>query len=119
MIQEEMLYKEIGRRICAIRKMHKLSQEKMAAELDISSTQHYQKIEYGTSKVTTAQIIKLYDKFGATPDFIILGKVSNEKEYLYDFMTRPTEERIKIFIEIARNAFGGQQYDFEIHLKEK
>lgn len=119
MNQEEMLNKEIGRRIYAIRKMHKLSQEKMAAELDIGSTQHYQKIEYGTSKVTTSQILKLYDKFGATPDFIILGKVSNEKEYVYDFLTRPTEERIKIFIEITRHAFGGQQCEFEIQLKEK
>lgn len=119
MKQEENLYKEIGRRIYAIRKMNKLSQEKMAAELDIGSTQHYQKIEYGTSRVTMAQILKLYDKFGATPNFIILGKISNEQEYVYDFLTRPNEEKIKIFIDIARNAFGVQQCDFEINFKEK
>lgn len=119
MKQEENLYKEIGRRIYAIRKMNKLSQEKMAAELDIGSTQHYQKIEYGTSRVTMAQILKLYDKFGATPNFIILGKISNEQEYVYDFLTRSNEEKIKIFIDIARNAFGVQQCDFEINFKEK
>lgn len=119
MNQDEMLNEEIGRRIRAVRKKHKLSQEEMADILGIRSTPHYQKIEYGKSKVTLSQLKILNEKFTASPNYIVLGQVENEQEYVYDFLSRSSDEKIKIFIEIARHALGGQQCDFEIQIKEK
>ena len=119
MSQDEMLNKEIGQRIRAVRKMNKISQENKAFILGIRSTTQYQNIEYGKTKVTFSQLQILNEKFGASPNYILLGVVESEKEYIYDFLSRPAEEKIKIFIEIARHTFGGQHCDFEIQFKDK
>lgn len=119
MKQEVVMNKEIGRRIRAVRKKHGLSQEKMAEILGIHSTTHYQNIEYGKSKVTINHSKRIYEKFGATPNYILLGKVANEEEYVYDFQCQTDEEKVKVFVEIAKQAFGGPQYDYDVYLKKK
>lgn len=121
MVQEVMMNKdkEIGQRIRAIRIKHKLSQEEMAEILGIHSTPHYQNIEYGKSRVTILQLQIIYERFGASPNYILLGEVANEQEYVYDFFSRPSEEKIKMFVEIAKQAFGGKKYDFDVFIKKK
>lgn len=119
MNQEVMMNKEIGQRIRAVRKRHGLSQEKMAEILGIHSTTHYQNIEYGKSKVTINHLQIIYEKFGATPNYILLGEVANEEEYVCDFQCQSSEQKIKVFVEIAKQAFGGSQYDFDVYLKKK
>lgn len=109
--------KEIGQRIRVVREKNRLSQEKMAEILGIHSTTHYQNIEYGKSHVTALQLQILYEKFGASPNYILLGKMGNEQEYIYDFLSRSAEEKIKIYMEITKCALGVQKCDFEIHLK--
>ena len=94
--------REIGQRIRAVRKENQLSQEKMAEILGIHSTTHYQNIEYGKSKVTTNQLQILYDKFNASPNYILLGKVEGKQEYVYDFVRLPADEKIKIYLEITK-----------------
>lgn len=96
--------REIGQRIRAVRKENQLSQEKMAEILGIHSTTHYQNIEYGKSKVTTNQLQILYDKFNASPNYILLGKVEGKQEYVYDFVRLPADEKIKIYLEITKSA---------------
>ena len=110
--------KEIGLRIRTVRKNYKLSQEKMAEILGIHSTTHYQNIEYGKCRVTVSHLQILNDYFKASPNYILLGIVGSEQEYIYDFLGRPTEEKVEIFTEIARQAFGGQQNNREIRFKE-
>ena len=112
-------YKEIGQRIRAIRIKNKLSQEEMAEILGIHSTPHYQNIEYGKSRVTISHLQIIYERFGASPNYILLGEVSNAKEYVYDFFSRPGDEKIKMFVEIAKQAFGDTKYDFDIFIKKK
>ena len=90
--------REIGQRIRAVRKENQLSQEKMAEILGIHSTTHYQNIEYGKSKVTTNQLQILYDKFNASPNYILLGKIEGKQEYVYDFVRLPADEKIKIYL---------------------
>lgn len=119
MNQEVMMNKEIGQRIRAVRKKHGLSQEKMAEILGIHSTTHYQNIEYGKSKVTINHLQIMYEKFGATPNYILLGEVVNEDEYVYDFQCQSNEQKVKVFVEIAKQAFGGPQYDYDVYLKKK
>ena len=101
--------REIGQRIRAVRKENQLSQEKMAEILGIHSTTHYQNIEYGKSKVTTNQLQILYDKFNASPNYILLGKVEGKQEYVYDFVRLPADEKIKIYLYITKSAFKVQQ----------
>lgn len=110
---------ETGKRIRIVREKHQLSQEKMAEILGIHSTTHYQNIEYGKSHVTALQLQILYQEFGASPNYILLGIVENKEEYIYDFLSRPAEERIKIYMEITKSAFGVQKCDFEIKLKNE
>lgn len=110
---------ETGKRIRIVREKHQLSQEKMAEILGIHSTTHYQNIEYGKSHVTALQLQILYQEFGASPNYILLGIVENKEEYIYDFLSRPAEERIKIYMEITKSTFGVQKCDFEIKLKNE
>lgn len=119
MNQEVVMNREIGQRIRAVKKKHGLSQEKMAEVLGIHSTTHYQNIEYGKSKVTIYHLQIIFEKFGATPNYILLGEVANEQEYVYDFLCQTSEHKIKVFVEIAKQAFGGPQYDFDVYLKKK
>ena len=99
--------REIGQRIRAVRKENQLSQEKMAEILGIHSTTHYQNIE---------QI--LYDKFNASPNYILLGKVEGKQEYVYDFVRLPADEKIKIYLEITKSAFKVQQ-EYDINVRKK
>lgn len=110
--------REIGQRIRAVRKENQLSQEKMAEILGIHSTTHYQNIEYGKSKVTTNQLQILYDKFNASPNYILLGKVEGKQEYVYDFVRLPEDEKIKIYLEITKSAFKVQQ-EYDINVRKK
>lgn len=110
--------REIGQRIRAVRKENQLSQEKMAEILGIHSTTHYQNIEYGKSKVTTNQLQILYDKFNASPNYILLGKVEGKQEYVYDFVRLPADENIKIYLEITKSAFKVQQ-EYDINVRKK
>ena len=114
-----MMNKEIGQRIRAVRNKHRLSQEEMADILGIRSTTHYQNIEYGKSKVTISHLQILYETFEASPNYILFGEVENGQEYLYDFQSRSNEEKVKMFVEIAKQAFGGPQYDFDVCIKKK
>ena len=110
--------REIGQRIRAVRKENQLSQEKMAEILGIHSTTHYQNIEYGKSKVTTNQLQILYDKFNASPNYILLGKVEGKQEYVYDFVRLPADEKIKIYLKITKSAFKVQQ-EYDINVRKK
>lgn len=117
MRQDTGINKEIGNRIRAVRTKHKLSQEEMAEILRIRSTTHYQNIEYGKNQVSVQHLLILNENFGASPNYIILGEVGNEEEYLYDFFSRSSEEKVKIFTEIAKQAFSGQINDKELQIK--
>lgn len=111
--------KEIGRRIRGVRKKHDLTQEDMADKLGIKSTPHYQNIEYGKSRVTIPQLQILYEEFGASPNYILLGKAESEQEWMYDYLSLPDEEKFTMFIEIVRQALCGPQCDFEVFIKKK
>ena len=84
--------REIGQRIRTVRKENQLSQEKMAEIL--------------------------YDKFNASPNYILLGKVEGKQEYVYDFVRLPADEKIKIYLEITKSAFKVQQ-EYDINVRKK
>lgn len=103
--------KEIGGRIRAVRERHHLSQEEMAEILGIRSRTHYQSIEYGRTQVMEKHLLILNEHFGVSPDFILLGKVENNEEHIYDFISQSPDDKIKILIEILTHVCGGQ-HDF-------
>lgn len=60
----------------------------------------------------------LYDKFNASPNYILLGKVEGKQEYVYDFVRLPADEKIKIYLEITKSAFKVQQ-EYDINVRKK
>lgn len=109
--------KEIGQRIRAVRERHHLSQEEMAEVLGIRSRTHYQSIEYGKTQVMERHLLILNERFGVSPDFILLGKVENNEEKVYDFISQSPDEKIKMLIEILTHVCGGQHDSHEKILK--
>lgn len=106
--------KEIGERVRSVRERHNLSQEEMAEILGIRSRTHYQSIEYGKTQVMEKHLLILNEHFGVSPDFILLGKVENSEEKVYDFISQSPDEKIKTLIEILTYVCGGQH---DVHEK--
>lgn len=109
--------KEIGGRVRAVRERHHLSQEEMAEILGIRSRTHYQSIEYGRSQVMEKHLLILNEHFGVSPDYILLGRVENGEEHVYDFISQSPDEKIKTLIEILTYVCGGQNSAHEKILK--
>lgn len=116
--KELIKYKEIGTRIRGIRIRHNISQEKMAEILGIHSTTHYQNIEYGKNKPSYSHLAILYEKFEATPNYIILGKKENKMEYQYDFFSLPWKEQLEIYLEITNTTFKNARFEGSNHIKK-
>ena len=66
---------EIGNRIKRHRKELGLSQEQLAHLLEISRN-HLSGIESGKYLITTSTLIKLYNLYGKTPDYYLIGRIS-------------------------------------------
>lgn len=109
--------KAIGGRIRAVRERHHLSQEEMAEILGIRSRTHYQSIEYGRTQVMEKHLLIMHEYFGVSPDFILLGKVENHEENIYDFISQSPDEKIKTLIEILTYVCGGEHDSHEKILK--
>lgn len=110
-------YREIGKRIFSIRDANELTQEQMAEKLKISTTRQYQKIEYGESRITIEQIAVLEEKFEVSSEYILFGKVINDKDYEYDFFNHTEAEQLVLFFDIAKKVFKAPADDLRIRLK--
>jgi transcriptional regulator with XRE-family HTH domain len=66
--------KEIGQRIKKLRKERKLTQEELAAELGVS-TNSIARIEVGIRVPSIDMFVDLAAFFGASLDYLILGKI--------------------------------------------
>lgn len=80
----DLNYKMIGRRLRAIRKKLRLTQEQVAEIADISP-QHYSGIETGSAKVSLPALVRLCNALNATPDEVLMDSVRQATQmYLQD-----------------------------------
>ena len=67
------LYQDIGKRISLLRKSHKITQEKLAEELNLT-IKHISAVERGVSSLSLEKMIELSIVLDCTLDYLVLGK---------------------------------------------
>ena len=73
----EIDYEEVGEGIRRIRKEQKLSQEKLAELIDVS-TPHMSNIENGKTKFSLQVLIDLANSLNTTPDALLLDQIKGQ-----------------------------------------
>lgn len=69
-------YKALGKRIKKLRKEQKMSQERLAELIDVS-TPHMSNIENGKTKFSLQVLIDLASALGTTPDALLLDQMND------------------------------------------
>lgn len=79
----------------------KLSRAEVADALCVSS-EHYRKLEAGSTGISVDKLLILYHTYGIDPTYLITGVNSDEKEFdLEHYMANSTkEERSRFFDEV-------------------
>ena len=72
-MDEKENYKDIGRRISAIRKKNGMTQEALANMLSVT-TKHISHVENGTSTLSLKAFILFCTEFSCSLDYLIFGK---------------------------------------------
>ncbi len=106
----ELDKKLIGIRIMQQRKAHGLTQEKLAEEIGYSKN-HLSGVECGKYTPTIHFVFKICTVLGETPDYYLIGQISEEVEEIAELIRYlpPSEQRmfcrmIKLYVEdIQRN----------------
>ncbi len=97
-------YTLIGRRIKYARMRNKITQEEMAAKLDVSVA-FYSRVERGTSHVNLARIIEISDILGMSVAFFITGVSEEANNYLdvefKELLEKCTPKQQKFIYQIA------------------
>lgn len=87
--------KLIGIRIMQQRKAHGLTQEELAEEIGYSKN-HLSGVECGKFTPTTQFIFKICNVLGETPDYYLIGQISEEVEEIAELIRYlpPGEQRM-------------------------
>lgn len=72
-MNEKEIYKEIGKRIAALRKKNGMTQEALANMLSVT-TKHISHVENGTSTLSLKAFILFCTEFSCSLDYLIFGK---------------------------------------------
>lgn len=103
---------QIGSRIKSIRSDNKLSQEKMAAKLGLESLTFYQSVEKGSNRLSIEHCIKICDEFHVTMDFILRGKISDNKEFEVFFDSLSPANKVQEFMNIIFKLCGDEDENY-------
>lgn len=103
---------QIGSRIKSIRSDNKLSQEKMAAKIGVESLNFYQSVEKGSNRLSIEHCIKICDEFGVPMDFILRGKISDNKEFEIFFDSLAPENKVREFMNIILKLCGDEDENY-------
>lgn len=91
--------KEIGKRIARVRSAHNLTQEQLSEKLGCSPN-HLSGIECGKYNTTIPFLYKLCKELGNTPDYYLLGRVSDDVDELTQLVMRLSESQQHLLEEI-------------------
>ena len=106
------LDRQIGSRIKSIRSHNKLSQEKMAAKIGLESLTFYQNVEKGRNRLSIENYIKICDEFDVTMDFILRGKISDNKEFDIFFDSLAPDNKVQVFMNIILKLCGDEEDNY-------
>lgn len=90
-IYMEINEKLIGIRIMQRRKTLGLSQEELAEQVGLSKN-HISNIECGKSMPTTRFILNICNILGGTPDYYLIGKITEETDKISELVKRLPDE---------------------------
>ncbi len=98
-------FKLIGDRIKQIRKEKKISQEKLAEQLDVSIA-YLSRVERGSSEINLKRIFDIATMLDVPVTYLIQGVSCKEKNYLnkelYDILVKCDEEKQRLIYDIAK-----------------
>lgn len=66
-------YSDIGTRIKELRKTHKMTQEDLADELDVTP-KHISSVERGVASLSLEKLVDICDVLDCSLDYLVLGK---------------------------------------------
>lgn len=93
--------KEIGRRIARVRDEHNLTQEQLSERIGCSKN-HLSGIECGKYNATTPFLFKLCNELGKTPDYYLIGRVSEDVDEITKLIIRLSEDEQNILIDLLK-----------------
>lgn len=100
-----MNYYEIGQRIRKIRKAYGLSQEELAAKVDISIT-HMSHIETGNTKLSLPVLVDIALVLSVGTDTLLFGEsresITTISEEVQELLERCSIQQAKIVLDIAK-----------------
>lgn len=70
-------YNNIGTRISEIRRSHKVTQETLATQLDVSP-KHVSHVENNNSSLSLKNLIQFCSLYNCSLDYLVFGKSNNE-----------------------------------------
>ena len=91
--------KSIGKRIRSIRMMNNLTQDNLGDVLGISAQAVY-KIESGENMITVTSLIILCEELNVTPDYILFGKKTSERDLELSFETMEGDEKLHLLFRL-------------------
>lgn len=91
--------KLIGIRIMQKRKEHELSQEQLAEKIGFSKN-HLSNIERGQYTPTLKFVLEICNVLGETPDYYLLGKISETSDNISDTIKRLPEDRQHLVLKL-------------------
>ena len=94
-IYVEINEKLIGIRIMQRRKALGISQEELAERVGLSKN-HISNIECGKSMPTTRFILRICDILGETPDYYLIGKITEETDRISELAKRLPNESQRV-----------------------
>lgn len=103
---DDKLLREIGARICEVRKKKRLTQEELAERMDVS-IQMISNLERGKKAIRPENIVKLCEALDVSADYILRGISSGEEldEIIWKFraLSREKQEAVEKIVDLLAN----------------
>lgn len=100
---KQLDYVEIGKRIKIKRNEFKITQEKLAEEIDVSPS-YISEIERGTSISSLATIFNIANVLDLNLDYLICGVTTNNIDYTFSEILKSIPEKNQnLYIDICKN----------------
>ena len=104
MIQDNLDYKAIGRRVRAARKNAKMTQEQLVEKAGVSAS-HISNIETGSTKVSLPTLVKIVNALGVSLDYICCDSLFYVRMELCgqfaDILDQLDDDKLRILLDVT------------------
>lgn len=109
--------KQKANRLRGVRISNRLTQEKMAERLDVAYST-YQRMESGRNNITISHLEKLNKKFGVSADYILFGKINDEKHFELEFEGSDNKAKFSMLLRLMAHLCNLSPDAYEKLLKD-